>query len=96
MSQRESLWQHVGGEPRASAWDELADVPAATAESEAMSRQSHGPGFRFVGPTICYALMQSAGPVDDHLVGRFRHGAASARAPWPSRPGVASRPADSA
>jgi DNA-3-methyladenine glycosylase I len=51
----------------------MSDVPAETAVSRAMSRDLRGRGFRFVGPTICYALMQSAGLVNDHLVSCFRH-----------------------
>jgi DNA-3-methyladenine glycosylase I len=69
----ESLWQQVDGEPRRNAWSTIDEVPAATPESTAMSRELERLGFKFVGPTICYALMQSAGLVDDHLVHCFRH-----------------------
>jgi len=73
----ETLWRHVDGEPVRNAWTDMAAVPAATPASEAMSRELRRLGFRFVGPTICYALMQSAGLVDDHLDSCFRHGAAA-------------------
>jgi DNA-3-methyladenine glycosylase I len=73
----DTLWRHVDGEPRRNAFARMDEVPAATPESEAMSRELKRLGFRFVGPTICYALMQSAGLVDDHLTGCFRHGAAT-------------------
>jgi DNA-3-methyladenine glycosylase I len=68
----------VDGEPRRNAFATMDQVPAETPESAAMSRELKRLGFRFVGPTICYALMQSAGLVDDHLTGCFRHGAAAA------------------
>jgi DNA-3-methyladenine glycosylase I len=71
----DTLWRHVDGEPRRNAFATMDQVPAATPESAAMSRELKRLGFRFVGPTICYALMQSAGLVDDHLTGCFRHGA---------------------
>ena len=54
----------------------MADVPPRTPESDAMSRDLSARGFRFVGPTICYAFMQATGMVNDHLVSCFRHGAA--------------------
>jgi len=71
----ELLWSFVGGEPRVNAWRTLAEVPAESAESRAMSKELRRRGFRFVGPTICYSLMQACGLVDDHVVGCFRHGA---------------------
>ena len=58
----------VGGAPIQNRWRTLADVPARTAESEAMSRDLLRRGFKFVGSTICYALMQATGMVNDHLV----------------------------
>lgn len=67
------LWQFVGGRPIQNAWERLADVPSRTPESEAMSRALRAAGFTFVGPTICYAFMQSAGMVNDHLRSCFRH-----------------------
>jgi DNA-3-methyladenine glycosylase I len=67
------LWSFVDGEPVTNRWHTLDEVPAETDVSRAMSRALRSKGFRFVGPTICYALMQSAGLVDDHLVSCFRH-----------------------
>jgi DNA-3-methyladenine glycosylase I len=70
------LWRFVGGRPIVNAWTAMADVPARTPESEAMSRDLASRGFRFVGPTICYAFMQATGMVNDHLVSCFRYSAA--------------------
>ena len=70
------LWSFVGGEPRRNAFPTLADLPAQTDESRAMSKALKGYGFSFVGPTICYAFMQSAGLVNDHVTGCFRYGQA--------------------
>jgi DNA-3-methyladenine glycosylase I len=67
------LWSFVGGSPRVNRWSAVAEIPAETEESKAMSRDLKRRGFRFVGPTICYALMQSAGLVNDHTVDCFRH-----------------------
>lgn len=67
------LWQFVGGEPIRNRWASLRQVPAETAESRAMSRALVERGFRFVGPTICYAFMQATGMVDDHITTCFRH-----------------------
>lgn len=67
------MWAFVGGRPRVNRWRRLADVPATTAESERLSRDLKQRGFRFVGSTICYAVMQAAGLVNDHLVSCFRH-----------------------
>jgi DNA-3-methyladenine glycosylase I len=69
----EYLWSFVGGEPIQNVWRALGDIPAETAESRAMSKDLKQRGFRFVGPTICYALMQAAGLVNDHVVTCFRH-----------------------
>jgi DNA-3-methyladenine glycosylase I len=69
----ELLWSFVGGEPRANRWRTLSQVPAETAESRAMSKELKRRGFRFVGPTVCYSLMQACGLVNDHVVGCFRH-----------------------
>jgi DNA-3-methyladenine glycosylase I len=68
----ELLWSAVGGEPNVNRPRSLAEIPAETAESKALSKELKRRGFRFVGPTICYALMQSAGLVDDHVVSCFR------------------------
>jgi DNA-3-methyladenine glycosylase I len=62
------LWTFVGGEPIQNRWRTLAEVPARTAESDAMSRDLLRRGFKFVGSTICYAFMQAIGMVNDHLV----------------------------
>jgi len=62
------LWNFVGGTPIQNRWRSLADVPARTAESDAMSRDLLRRGFKFVGSTICYAFMQATGMVNDHLV----------------------------
>jgi DNA-3-methyladenine glycosylase I len=70
----EHLWSFVGGEPRQNGFVRFGDIPAETAESQAMSRDLKRRGFRFVGPTICYSLMQACGLVNDHLVGCFRYG----------------------
>jgi DNA-3-methyladenine glycosylase I len=67
------LWSFVGGKPLQNAWQSTADVPAETAESNAMSEELKRLGFRFVGPTICYAFMQACGLVNDHTVDCFRY-----------------------
>lgn len=66
------LWSFVGGEPIVNRPATLAEVPALTDESVAMSKELKRRGFTFVGPTICYAFMQSTGMVDDHVAGCFR------------------------
>ncbi len=63
------LWSFVGGSPIVNSPEKLGDVPALTPEATAMSKDLKKRGFTFVGPTICYAFMQSAGLVDDHVVG---------------------------
>jgi DNA-3-methyladenine glycosylase I len=67
------LWSFVGGSPIRNRWRSLKEIPAQTAESAAMSKDLKRSGFRFVGPTTCYAFMQAAGLVNDHEVGCFRH-----------------------
>ena len=67
------IWQFVGGEPKQNAWRSLAEVPAETDESRAMSKDLKRRGFSFVGPTICYAFMQAVGMVNDHVVDCFRY-----------------------
>ena len=69
----EFLWSFVGGRPRENAWSSLAEVPTSTPEAEAMSRALKRLGFRFVGPTICYAFMEAAGLVNDHTTDCFRY-----------------------
>ena len=67
------LWSFVGGDPKQNRWRRMAQVPARTAESDALSRDLSRRGFKFVGSTICYALMQATGMVNDHLVTCPRH-----------------------
>jgi len=67
------LWQFVGGKPRSNALRSHEDIPARTAESDALSKDLSGRGFKFVGSTICYAMMQAVGMVNDHTVDCFRH-----------------------
>lgn len=67
------MWSFVGGKPIQNRWRHMADVPARTAESDAMSQDLQRRGFKFVGSTICYALMQATGMVNDHLVTCRRH-----------------------
>ena len=74
------LWSFVGGQPIQNAWSEMGQTPAQTPESVAMARDLRARGFRFVGPTICYAFMQSSGLVNDHLVTCFRHAEVAALA----------------
>ena len=62
------LWSFVGGKPKQNRWRRMAQVPARTPESDAMSRDLSRRAFKFVGSTICYALMQATGMVNDHLV----------------------------
>jgi DNA-3-methyladenine glycosylase I len=68
----EYLWGFVGGSPIVNRWRNLGDIPAETAESRAMSKDLKRRGFRFVGPTVCYAFMQATGLVNDHVVGCYR------------------------
>ena len=70
----ELVWGFVGGSPIVNAWQRMGEIPAETDESRAMSKELKRRGFRFVGPTICYAFMQSAGLVNDHVVDCFRYG----------------------
>ena len=67
------LWQFTQGTTITNQWQEMNEVPAYTDESTAMSKALKKAGFTFVGPTICYAFMQSAGMVNDHLVDCFRY-----------------------
>jgi DNA-3-methyladenine glycosylase I len=66
------LWSFVGGRPIVGKFREVGDIPAETAESETMSKDLKRRGFRFVGPTACYAFMQSTGMVNDHVTSCFR------------------------
>lgn len=72
------VWDSVGGQPKQNRWRSLAEVPASTPQSIALSKRLRKAGFRFVGPTICYAWMQAAGLVNDHLVSCHRHAACAA------------------
>jgi len=71
----------VDGAPIVGSWRSLAEIPAETAESRALSKDLKRRGFRFVGPTICYALMQAAGLVNDHTVDCFRFAKLAAAMP---------------
>jgi DNA-3-methyladenine glycosylase I len=68
------IWRFTGGRPRVNAWRAVKEVPARTAESDAMSKDLRRRGFRFVGSTICYAFMQAVGMVNDHVTDCFRYG----------------------
>lgn len=67
------IWQFVGGVTLKNKWKTLEEIPSQTKESEAMSAELKKRGFKFVGPTICYAFMQAAGLVNDHVVDCFRY-----------------------
>ncbi len=73
------LWSFVDGTAIQNTWQRMGEIPAETAESKAMSRDLRARGFRFVGPTICYALMQSIGMVNDHTVDCVRWSEVAAR-----------------
>jgi DNA-3-methyladenine glycosylase I len=67
------IWQFVGGKPVQNRFRRLAQIPATSSESDAMSTDLKKRGFKFAGSTICYAFMQAAGMVNDHLVDCFRY-----------------------
>jgi DNA-3-methyladenine glycosylase I len=67
------IWQFTGGRTQVNRFRNLSDLPAHTVESDAMSKDMRGRGFKFVGTTICYAFMQAAGMVNDHLLSCFRY-----------------------
>ena len=67
------MWQFVDKVPIQNAWCEHSDIPAKTVESDRMSKELIQRGFKFVGPTICYAYMQATGMVNDHTTGCFRY-----------------------
>ncbi len=69
----EYVWRFVGGRPKQNKWQSAEDIPAQTAESNELSKDMRRYGFKFAGPTICYAFMQAVGMVNDHLVDCFRH-----------------------
>ena len=76
----ELLWSFVDGAPLRNGWKTLAEIPAETAESKAMSKELKRRGFRFVGPTICYAFMQACGLVNDHTADCSRYDEVAVRA----------------
>ena len=67
------IWKFVDGKPIQNKWKKMEDIPSSTLESENMSSDLKNRGFKFVGPTICYAFMQAVGMVNDHLIDCFRH-----------------------
>jgi DNA-3-methyladenine glycosylase I len=67
------LWTFVGGAPKVNRFRTLGEIPAETPDSKAMSKDLKRRGFRFVGPTVCYAFMQACGLVNDHVVSCFRY-----------------------
>jgi DNA-3-methyladenine glycosylase I len=67
------IWRFVDGHPKQNAWKAHGKVPARTPESDALSKELQKHGFRFVGSTICYALMQATGMVNDHVTPCFRY-----------------------
>jgi DNA-3-methyladenine glycosylase I len=67
------IWQFTQGQCLINHWEKPEDIPAQTAESQAMSKALKKEGFNFIGPTICYAFMQAAGMVNDHEISCFRH-----------------------
>jgi len=67
------IWRFVGGKPIKHKFSSLSQIPATTKESDAMSKELRERGFRFVGPTICYAFMQAVGMVNDHTTSCFRY-----------------------
>ena len=69
----EYLWSFVDGEPKLNRFRKLGEIPAETAESRAMSKDLKKRGFKFVGPTVCYAFMQACGLVNDHTVDCYRY-----------------------
>ena len=67
------IWQFIGGKPKINRFRKISEIPAKTAESDAMSKDLKQRGFKFVGSTICYAFMQASGMVNDHLMDCFRY-----------------------
>jgi DNA-3-methyladenine glycosylase I len=67
------IWRFVGGEPIINHWQELREIPATTEQSDALSKDLKKRGFKFVGPTICYALMQATGMVNDHISSCYKY-----------------------
>ena len=75
------LWSFVDGKPLVNRWRDASEVPASTALSDRMSKALKKRGFRFVGSTICYSLLQATGMINDHLVDCFRHPGPRSRQP---------------
>jgi DNA-3-methyladenine glycosylase I len=73
------LWSFVDGKPLVNHWHDKSDVPPSTPLSDRMSKALKKRGFRFVGSTICYSLLQATGMVNDHLIGCFRHEACAGK-----------------
>lgn len=69
----EFIWSFVDGKTLQNSWQEISKIPVTTLESDRMSKELKRRGFKFVGPTICYAFMQAVGMVNDHLTDCFRH-----------------------
>ena len=67
------VWSFVGGKSKVNRWERMSDLPAETEESRTMGKDLKRRGFRFVGPTVCYAFMQATGMVNDHLLDCFRY-----------------------
>ncbi len=67
------IWDFVGAKPIINRWNSLSEIPADTPESQAMSKALKQRGFKFIGPTICYAFMQATGMVNDHILDCFRY-----------------------
>jgi len=67
------IWQFVNGQTKQNHWQSVNELPVSTLESERMSKDLKQKGFKFVGPTICYAYMQAVGMVNDHMIDCFRH-----------------------
>ncbi len=75
------IWKFVGGKPKINSWSRLSEIPAMTPEAERLSADLIERGFKFVGPTICYAHMQATGMVNDHQVDCFRYSELGGRMP---------------
>ena len=67
------IWQFVNGKPIRNSWRKMTEIPSSTPESDAMSKDLKRRGFKFIGPTICYAFMQAVGMANDHVVDCFRY-----------------------
>ena len=79
------LWSFVGGSPKVNRFRSLGDIPPETPESKAISKDLKRRGFRFVGPTVCYAFMQACGLVMDHVASCFRYSELATLADKPAR-----------